>query len=113
MGYPAAGYHGSRATVAAVLDDADTHQRDYSQSEYPCIFYRSAGGAEIDLVLEKGGKRIAIEIKVSQTPRLTQGFYAAMEVVRPSEAYVIAPVAEPYHIYDNVAVHSHASMWAV
>ena len=35
-----------------------------------------------------------------------------MEVVRPSEAYVIAPVAEPYHIHDNVVVHNIRSFLA-
>jgi len=31
-------------------------------------FYRSSAGAEIDLILEKGGRRLAVECKVSTTP---------------------------------------------
>ena len=40
-------------------------------------FYRTSGGAEIDLVLEMpGGKRWAVEIKRTSNPRLERGFYA-------------------------------------
>ena len=42
-------------------------------------YYRTAKGAEVDLVLEKGRRRIAIECKASAAPQLTQGFWSAMK----------------------------------
>ena len=59
---------------------------------YSPSFYRSAGGAEIDLVLEKGNKKIAIEIKSSATPVLTQGFFEAQKIIQPDKSLIIAPV---------------------
>ena len=44
-------------------------------------YYRSSSGAEIDLVLGKGEKRIAIEIKSSSVPKVTQGFYEALKAL--------------------------------
>ena len=54
------------------------------------FFYRSAGGAEIDLVLEMSSKeRWAIEIKRSSTPSLSKGFHIACQDVNPSKKFVV------------------------
>ncbi len=73
---------------------------------YSPSFYRSSSGAEIDLILEKGNYKIAIEIKSSATPRLTQGFFEAKKVINPNETFVIAPVDEPYLLKNNVWVYN-------
>jgi predicted AAA+ superfamily ATPase len=59
-------------------------------------FYRTASGDEIDLLLEKGGKRIAIECKASKSPSLTKGNIRALEVVNPEASYLVAPVNERF-----------------
>lgn len=62
-------------------------------------FYRAAGGAEIDLVLELlSGEIWAIEIKSGLTPRLEKGFYHALEDIRPSRSFVIYAGADRYPI---------------
>jgi len=72
---------------------------------YDASFYRSSSGAEIDLVLEKGDKKIAIEIKSSASPNLTQGFFEALKIIQPEIALVIAPVSSPYPIKQDVWVY--------
>lgn len=54
-------------------------------------FYRTAAGAEIDLVLTLPGKTgtWAIEIKRGLTARPERGFYNALEDVRPDKAFVV------------------------
>ena len=42
-----------------------------------CSYYRTSAGAEIDLVVEKGGDRIAIEVKRSSAPVPSKGFRIA------------------------------------
>mgnify|MGYP000154928104 CR=1 FL=1 len=59
-------------------------------------FYRTQAGAELDLVLEKGTRRIAVECKLSHTPTLSKGFWRACEDLEIEEAYVIAPVTESF-----------------
>ena len=55
-------------------------------------FYRSSGGAEIDLLVRKGRSVTAIEMKASVSPKLERGFWSALDEVRPDNAYVAAPV---------------------
>jgi len=69
-------------------------------------FYRTAKGAELDLVLERGQQRIAIECKMSNAPKVTQGFWNALEDLEISEAWVIAPVRDSYPIGKGVTVAS-------
>jgi len=68
------------------------------------FFYRTASGAEIDLVLERSKQRIAVEFKVSTTPSVTQGFWSALEDLKCTEAWVIAPVEAPYPLKENILV---------
>lgn len=67
-------------------------------------YYRTAAGAELDLVLENAGRRVGYEIKLSTAPKVTRGFWNACEDLGVDRAYVIAPVAEPYPLADNVEV---------
>lgn len=67
-------------------------------------YFRTAAGAEMDLVADRGGRRIGFEMKLSQAPKLTKGFWLACEDLGLSHAYVVAPVAEPYPLAANVDV---------
>jgi predicted AAA+ superfamily ATPase len=70
------------------------------------FYYRTQAGSELDLVIEKGLKRIAIEIKLSTSPQVTKGFWQGIKDIEATEAYVIAPVNESYALKDDVTVIS-------
>ena len=54
------------------------------------FFYRTASGAEVDLVLEMpGGELWAVEIKRSRAPKLARGFHHAREDLKPSRSFVV------------------------
>ncbi|MGN6416418.1 MAG: ATP-binding protein [Pseudobacter sp.] len=70
-------------------------------------FYRTAAGAEIDLVIEKGSKnRIAIEIKRSIAPKVSKGFYIGCEDIEATHKYVVYPGDERFSLGDNVTAIS-------
>ena len=53
-------------------------------------FYRTAAGAEIDLLIRLSGSELwAIEIKKGTTPKLTRGFHQACEDVQATRKYVV------------------------
>ena len=53
-------------------------------------FYRTAAGAEIDLLLElPGGRRWAVEIKSGLSPRLEKGFHFARQDLKPEKSFVV------------------------
>jgi hypothetical protein len=56
------------------------------------FFYRTGHGAEIDIIIENGPKRIAVECKASQSPKLTSGTFLAIDDVQPMATLVVAPV---------------------
>jgi predicted AAA+ superfamily ATPase len=72
--------------------------------DWDYYFYRTASGDELDLVLEKGNQRIAIECKASTAPKLTKGFYRALDVVKPQQTFVIIPTQVSYEIAPNITV---------
>jgi hypothetical protein len=67
-------------------------------------FYRTAVGAEIDLVIEHGSRRLAVEIKFSSTPKPARGFWQALTDLRIDRACVIAPVIRRYPLAEGVDV---------
>ena len=69
-------------------------------------FYRTAAGAEMDLVVTVGGRNIGYEIKLANAPKVGKGFWHACEDLGVERAYVVAPVAEPYPLAANVEVVS-------
>ncbi|TRX20924.1 ATP-binding protein [Flavobacterium franklandianum] len=75
-----------------------------NKPDWNYYFYRTATGDEMDLILEKGNQRIAIECKASTAPKLTKGFYRALEVIKPQKTYVIIPAPVSYEIAPNVTV---------
>ena len=72
--------------------------------QWQLSFYRTATGAEMDVVAERGGKRIGFEIKLSSAPSLSKGFWSAMKDLQLEQAYVVAPVETGYPIAEKVEV---------
>ena len=66
-------------------------------------FYRTSGGAEIDLLLVwPGGELWAIEIKRSLTPKVERGFYAACDDLKPTRKLVVYAGQESFPLGHGV-----------
>ncbi len=66
-------------------------------------FYRTAAGAEIDLLLETPGRGLwAIEIKRTLSPKPGKGFYSACEGLKPSWRFVVYSGFAHYRISTDV-----------
>ncbi|NQT71061.1 MAG: ATP-binding protein [Desulfobacteraceae bacterium] len=81
------------------MENILAHAKNYEPS-----FYRTSAGAEIDLILRRGRRTLAFELKSSTVPRVSKGFWNALEDISPDEAYVVAPVEESYPMKGNVMV---------
>jgi predicted AAA+ superfamily ATPase len=68
-------------------------------------FYRTAAGAELDVVVELGSKKYGFEIKFSSAPTVTKGFWQACQDVGVHHAYVLAPVTQGWPM-KSAAGHS-------
>ena len=75
-------------------------------------FYRTAAGAEVDLVLEFPGKSEiwAIEIKRALSAKPKKGFYHACEDIQPHKSFVVYAGDERYPISEGVEAISLSEM---
>lgn len=70
-------------------------------------FYRAAGGAEIDFVIEFNPSKVwAIEVKRSLTPKVEKGFYSGAEDVKAERKLIIYPGNDNYKITNDIEVVS-------
>jgi uncharacterized protein len=67
-------------------------------------FYRTVAGAEIDVALVAGQRRIGFEVKFSSAPRVGKGFWQALDDLGLDRAYVVAPVERRYPLAHRVEV---------
>lgn len=68
-------------------------------------FYRTAAGAEIDLILKvENSPPVAIEIKYSLSPVLSKGFYQGYQDLGCKKGFVIYPGKDTYEIAKNIKV---------
>lgn len=74
-------------------------------------FYRTSGGAEIDLLLSwPDGSLWAIEIKRSLSPKLERGFHAACADLKPARKFVVYPGAERYRLAADIEAISQSDL---
>jgi len=97
LGHPCLGSSYEAFAIPSILEAFPRHTAS---------FYRSSGGSEIDLVLEKGRERIAFEMKASSAPTVSRGFYEALKVIKPDQTFVVAPVQESFPLKDGIIVSS-------
>ncbi len=100
LGHPVAGMSWEGFVLENLLAAAPEHIR--------ASFYRTAAGAEVDLVLELGGNAgiWAVEVKKNSAPKLEKGFHSALEDLQPDRAFVVYTGSERYLKSQNVTVLS-------
>jgi len=97
LGHPVSG----ASWEGFVVETVHAAMPDGSQAN----FYRSSAGAEIDLVVTlPGGRRWAIEIKRSLSPKVARGFHHACMDLEPERRIVVYPGAEAFPLGDGIEV---------
>lgn len=64
-------------------------------------FYRTSAGAELDLVIQLGSERWAIEIKRTLSPKLSKGFSIAAEDVKATHRFFVYAGKEEFPLSEN------------
>ncbi len=95
LGHPVAGPSWEGMTIENLLAVCDPQTQ--------ASFYRTSGGAEIDLVLQwPSGHTWAVEIKRSLAPKLERGFHSALADLKPERSFVVYPGSERYPLAAGV-----------
>lgn len=76
-------------------------------------FYRTSGGAEVDLVLDwPDGRTWAIEVKRSSAPRIERGLRSALDDLQPERSFVVYAGEERFRLAERVEAISLAELCA-
>lgn len=67
-------------------------------------FYAVHSGSELDLILEMNGKRIGVEFKRADAPRITRSIRIAMADTKLDECWIVYPGTRKYSLDDNIEV---------
>lgn len=95
LGHPVVGKSWECFVIENILNTAPADVVGY--------FYRTSGGAEIDLVLAwPNGDLWAIEIKRSLNPKLERGFYSACDDIKPARKFVVYAGPEEYALAEDI-----------
>lgn len=68
------------------------------------FFWGTHAGAELDLLLFRGGRRYGIEIKAGDAPDMTKSLHIALEDLHLERAWIIYPGSETYAVHERVEV---------
>jgi predicted AAA+ superfamily ATPase len=67
-------------------------------------FWATHGGAELDLLLSRAGRRIGVEIKRADAPRLSASMRQALNDLELDELLVVTPGVRGYQLNDRARV---------
>ncbi|MCX8085453.1 MAG: ATP-binding protein [Rhodocyclaceae bacterium] len=95
LSHPVVGASWEGFVIENLLAQADPRVQAY--------FYRTSGGAEVDLLLVwPEGRRWAVEIKRSLAPKVERGFHAACADLQPEKRFVVYPGEERYRLAEDI-----------
>ena len=99
LGHPVVGFSWESFVIENILAVAQNNIKPY--------YYRTSGGAEIDLILEFGINNLwAIEIKRSTTPKPSKGFYNACNDLNPTQKFIVYSGSETFSIKNDITIIS-------
>jgi hypothetical protein len=68
------------------------------------FYWGTHAGAELDLVLFRGGQRYGVEFKHADAPVMTKSLHIALEDLKLEAAWIVYPGHETYPVHEKVRV---------
>jgi len=69
-------------------------------------FWGTQGGAELDLFVQPGGKRVGFELKFADAPKMTKSLASALKDLRLDSLIVVKPSGSDYQLSPEIKVMS-------
>ncbi|MBL0308813.1 MAG: ATP-binding protein [Bacteroidetes bacterium] len=73
-----------------------------SLPDWQVSYIATSNQAEIDFILTKGKRTIAVECKLSQAPSVGRGFYSITQELKIKEAFVVCPVKDSFPLNKHI-----------
>jgi predicted AAA+ superfamily ATPase len=95
LGHPSLGQSWEAFALENILSELN---------DWKGYYFRTSNGAEIDLILEKGLEKIAIEFKASTSPKIKPGSFANLEMLGIKDLWIVAPIEGMYELKKSIHV---------
>jgi uncharacterized protein len=76
--------------------------REFQAKSEECYFWATQGGAELDLLLLKNGKRLGFEFKYTDRPKTTSSMHIAKEDLKLDHLYVVFPGHQSFPLTEQI-----------
>ena len=98
-GHPAVGNSWEAFVIQQISNNLDF--------KYDINFYRTQDRSELDFIIKKGNSLLAgIEIKFTNSPKLTKGNTIALNDLRIENNFILTPSSDDYPLRENIRVCS-------
>ena len=67
-------------------------------------FWAAHGGGEVDLLLMPDGKRVGIEVKFSEAPKVTRPMQRILQELSLTHLFVVSPARDAYPVESSISV---------
>ena len=67
-------------------------------------YWRTHAGAELDLLLFRGGRRYGFEFKYADAPKMTKSLHAALADLKLEQAWIVYPGRVRYRVHERAEV---------
>lgn len=95
VGHPVVGASWEGFAMEEVIQQEGADERD-------CHFWATHAGAELDLLITRGGRRIGFEFKRTSAPRTTRSMHSALETLELDELRVIYPGDQAFPLAERI-----------
>jgi uncharacterized protein len=79
--------------------------RQLNTTDEENYFWSTQQGAELDLLIVKGGKRIGFEFKFSDKPKITKSMMISSKDLKLDHLYLIFPGNDDFPLSDNITAY--------
>jgi len=72
-----------------------------SLPEWKVTHITTSNQSEIDFILSKGQRKVAVECKLSRSPKLSRGFHTLMTDLKISTGFVVCPINDSFPLSES------------
>jgi len=72
--------------------------------DHEAWYWATHNGAELDLMLRRGGRSWGVEFKVGDAPEMTKSLHIALEDLKLERAWIVYPGKRRYSLHERVEV---------
>ncbi len=105
MGHPKSGASWEGFAIGQIVQRLEADAKE-------CFFWAMHGGAELDLLVLRGTRRLGFEVKLTDAPRVTPSMRSALTTLRLDHLYAIHAGRDTFPMGERITALAAQRLWA-